>query len=79
MTARPVDALELEIERAWLMITQKPRALTHVRLTPEGRLIGISASNPTAAGEDVGIFNRNVTLSAFREAVFHTFEGMRRG
>ena len=70
------QALELEIERAWLAIGQKRRGMTHVRLTRTGRLVGITSSNKNEDGEDVGTYSAGVSLMEFRADVFHVFEEM---
>ena len=72
-----VHALELEIERAWVLLGQK-RGACVVRLTRSGRLVGLTPSNKSADGEDVGTYTRAVSLMEFRADVFCVFEEMRR-
>lgn len=71
-------ALEVEIERAWVLIGQlrKPCA---VRLTRAWRLVGLTPSNRSADGDEVGTYTSSISLSAFREDVFHVFEEIQRG
>ena len=69
------QALELEIERAWVLLGQK-RGSCAVRLTRSGRLVGLTPSNKSADGEDVGTYTRSVSLMEFRADVFHVFEEM---
>lgn len=71
------QALEIEIEKAWVLLGAKSRP-TEVRLTHTGRLVGLTASNHSAGGEDVGTYTRAVSLMAFREDVFYVFEEMQR-
>lgn len=72
-----VQSLELEIERAWVLLGQK-RGSCAVRLTRSGRLVGLTPSNKSVDGEDVGTYTQAVSLMELREDVFHVFEEMRR-
>lgn len=72
-----IQALELEIERAWVLLGQK-RGPCAVRLTRTGRLVGLTPSNRSADGEEIGTYTGAVSLMAFRDDVFHVFEEMQR-
>lgn len=71
-------ALETEIERAWVLLGQK-RGACAVRITREGRLVGITPSGKLSDGYEVGTYTASISLSAFREDVFHVFEELQRG
>lgn len=71
-------SLEVEIEKAWVLIGQRKKPCA-VRLTRTGRLVGLTPSNRSADGEEVGTYTPAISLSAFRDDVFHVFEGMQRG
>lgn len=73
-----IRALELEIEKAWVLIGQRRKPCA-VRLTRTGRLVGLTPSNRSADGEEVGTYTPAISLSAFRDDVFHVFEEMHRG
>lgn len=76
--AESFAALEVEIERAWVLIGQRRKPCA-VRLTRTGRLVGLTPSNRSADGEEVGTYTPAISLSAFRDDVFHVFEEMHRG
>jgi len=68
-----IQALELEIERAWVLLGQK-RGPCAVRLTRTGRIVGITRSSWSADGDDVGTYTSAIGLAEFREDVFFVYE-----
>lgn len=82
MSRHPIatpEALELEIERAWVALCDCGRAQGWtIYLSPTGRLFRGSRSNYTLTAVEVGTYNKAVHLEDFREDVFHVYEQIRR-
>lgn len=68
-----IQALELEIERAWVLLGQR-RGPCAVRLTRTGRLVGITRSSWSEDGDDVGTYTSAIGLAELREDVFFVYE-----
>jgi len=66
------EALAIEIEKAWdVLLKMPPRRRRTLYLTTRRRIVW--ASNDVRASHlmEVGTYDRNVTLVALREDVFH--------
>ena len=72
-----VEAFELEIERAWVLLIDIRRPVT-LRITDEAKIIGIRPSDPKFAGVEIGTFTRGISLSELREEAFYVFDEMTR-
>lgn len=69
----PGEALELEIERAWVLMG-KSRGPFAVRLTQAGRIVGITRPSCLADGDYVGTYTSAIGLAELREDVFFVYE-----
>lgn len=70
-----VEAFELEIERAWVLLIDMRRPVT-LRITDEAKIIGVRPSDPKYAGVAIGTFTRGISLSELREEAFFVFDEM---
>lgn len=76
---RKVLTLEESLEAAWCRLTDlRCGSMLWVYVTPGGRVMARPDRLPDPLGAEVGHFNRDVSLTDFRQAVFHGFEQMRR-
>lgn len=69
-----VEALEIEIERAWCELSKWPATL---HLTRSGRIVP-PGRNTSTGSEEIGRYTKAVSLADFRGDVFHVFEAMTR-
>lgn len=68
------EALELEIEEAWLSLCKAYRPRT-IYLTSGNRLLyGIRAQEASHYAIEVGTFTRTIALADFRSDVFFVFD-----
>ena len=70
-----VEAFELEIERAWVLLIDMRRPVT-LRITDEAKIIGLRPSDPKFAGVEIGTFTRGISLAELREEAFFVFDEM---
>lgn len=70
-----IEAFELEIERAWVLLIDMRRPVT-LRITDEAKIIGVRPSDPKYAGVEIGTFTRGISLSELREEAFYVFDEM---
>lgn len=71
-----IEAFELEIERAWLLLIDTRKRPVTLRITDEAKIIGIRPSDPKYAGVEIGTFTRGISLSELREEAFFVFDEM---
>lgn len=70
-----VEVLEIQVEKAWLSLGERPRA---IYVTPTGRVGDTNLASKVKSSELVGRFMSGIRLVDFRAEVFHVWEGMRR-
>lgn len=72
-----IEALEIEIERAWLKLAGRPRGIA-LALTSTGKIEPVAGARRRAKWTELGVFDCRVTLRDFRDAVFHAWQEFRR-
>lgn len=68
------EALELEIERAWIALADRPAPRT-CWLMPDHRIV--FGNGTPYQGREIGTYTRTVLLADFRADVFHVYECQR--
>lgn len=72
-----VEAFELEIERAWVLLIDMRRPVT-LQITDEAKITWIRPGDPKYAGVEIGTFTRGISLAELREEAFFVFDEMAR-
>lgn len=73
-----IEALEIEMERAWLdLIQAPPKRSREYFLTDTGRVVWGNDAARAGRRTSLGWWNREATLADFRDNVFHVLEQRR--